>query len=169
MVGRDAIPQLRRLRRTPSASELRFEDRAVRSGDRCHVASHLLLQRGPMLGPERLVVRGGPKLCSAAGLDEPHGNARFRGVAAHAARQQVAARRRGVEAFHMARAIPARLARDDEDIELVEPQHDLFGHARRDGVERGIRAEILERHDDDARPLGALRLAEGLERAVGFA
>ena len=69
----------------------------------------------------------------------------------------------------MARAIPARLARDDEDIELVEPQHDLFGHARRDDVERGIRAEILERHDDDARPLGALRLAEGLERAVGFA
>ena len=69
----------------------------------------------------------------------------------------------------MARAVPARLARDDEQVELVEPQHDLFGHAGRDDVERAIRAEILERHDDDARPLGSLRLAEGIERAVGFA
>ena len=110
---------------------------------------------------ERLVVRGRPKLRSGFGLDEPHGNARLRRrcrARCPSARSRPPPRRRGLSTW----LGPYQLAwlamtnRSSSSSRSMISSVMLAANAS----SAASALEILERHDDDARPLRALRLAE---------
>ncbi len=129
----------------------------------------LLLQRRPSGRARAARCTRPSRAARRSGLDEPHGDSRLVAGAAHAARQHVAARRAASRPLSWLGPYQlAWLAMTNRSSSSSRSMiSSVMLAAKTSSATSAL--EILERNDDDARPLGALRLAEHLERTARFA